>query len=207
MRPLSVFIADDQALVRAGVVAILKELGGFECIGTAEDGQRCLLACAKCPPDILLLDLNMPGSDGLHVAQAVHAAHPEVRIVILTSHTDAALARRALELGASGFVSKDFVLDELALALHSVAQGRAYLSPDVALATVREPPAGANKLTPRQGEVLRGIARGRSNKEIARDLGVSVKTVEYHRAELIQRLNLHDIASLTRFAVANGMAD
>ncbi len=202
----TVLVADDQVLVRAGVAALLADMDGFTCIGTVEDGPRCLQACAAQAPDILLLDLQMPGPDGMDVAQAVRQAHPLVRIVILTSHADAQRARRALALGAAGFVSKDFVLDELALALRSVAAGRSYLSPDVALAAVQTDGALA-ALTPRQQDVLRGIAHGRPNKQIARDLGVSVKTVEYHRGELIQRLDLHDVASLTRYAVAHGLAD
>ena len=201
-----VLVADDQVLVRAGVAALLAQMDGFVCAGTVEDGDACLAACARAAPDIVLLDLHMPGSDGLQVAQALREHHPGVRIVILTSRAEAALARRALALGAVGFVSKDFVLDELALALRTVAAGRVYLSPDVALAAVQAPGA-APGLTPRQKDVLRGIARGAPNKLIARELGVSVKTVEYHRAELIQRLDLHDVASLTRFAVANGLAD
>ena len=199
-------MADDQVLVRAGVQALIDAMAGFRCIGAVEDGRRCLEACAHRAPDILLLDVQMPGPDGLQVAQQVRARHPQVRIVFLTSRVDAALARRALAEGAAGYVSKDFVLDELGLALRTVAGGRQYLSPEVALAAVNTPapPAG---LTPRQCDVLRGIARGRSNKEIARDLGVSVKTVEYHRAELIQRLDLHDVASLTRYALAHGLAE
>lgn len=201
-----VLVADDQVLVRAGVAALLGQMEGFVCAGAVEDGARCLAACAAEAPDIVLLDLQMPGSDGLAVAEMLRARHPGVRIVILTSRAEAGLARRALALGAAGFVSKDFVLEELALALRTVVAGRVYLSPDVALAAVQAPGA-APGLTPRQKDVLRGIARGASNKLIARDLGVSVKTVEYHRAELIQRLDLHDVASLTRFAVANGLAD
>lgn len=201
-----VLVADDQVLVRAGVAALLAQLDGFACAGMVEDGAKCLAACAADAPDIVLLDLQMPGADGLTVARELRERHPDLRIVILTSRAEAGLARRALEIGVVGFVSKDFVLDELALALRTVVAGRTYLSPDVALATVQAP-AGPGPLTPRQRDVLRGIARGASNKLIARDLGVSVKTVEYHRAELIQRLDLHDVASLTRFAVANGLAD
>lgn len=206
MQAMRVIVADDQVLVRAGICAILEDLGGFECVDAVADGHQCLRACAQNPPDILLLDLNMPGADGMVVAQAIRQHHPAVRIVILTSSTDAELARRAINMGVCGFVSKDFVLDELALALRCVCEGRTYMSPDVALATLREA-APQPRLTPRQKDVLRGIAQGQSNKEIARGLAVSVKTVEYHRAELIQRLDLHDVASLTRFAVSHGMAD
>lgn len=206
MQAMRVIVADDQVLVRAGIVAILEDLGGFECIAAVEDGPRCLSACAATPPDVLLLDLNMPGANGLDVARTIRQTQPDIRIVILTSSTDADLAKRAIELGACGFVSKDFVLAELAMALHCVREGRVYLSPDIALSAVKEQ-GESEKLTPRQKDVLRCIARGQSNKEIARELVVSIKTVEYHRAELIQRLDLHDVASLTRFALANGLVD
>lgn len=203
----TVMVADDQVLVRAGVTALLAQLPGFECIAAVEDGERCLAACAGRAPDVLLLDLDMPGRDGLEVAALVRERHPQVRIVILTGRAEAPLARRALALGAAGFVSKDFVLDELATALRSVVAGRPWISPEVALASVGEAPPPPSPLTPRQRDVLRAIARGASNKLIARELGLSVKTVEYHRAELIGRLDLHDVASLTRYAVANGLVD
>lgn len=206
MQATRVIVADDQILVRAGIVAILEDLGGFECIAAVDDGPRCLKACAATPPDILLLDLNMPGANGLDVARVLRQTQPNIRIVILTSSTDAEIAKRAIDMGVSGFVSKDFVLAELAMALHCLREGRVYLSPDIALASVKEKDA-SDKLTPRQKDVLRCIAKGQSNKEIARDLAVSIKTVEYHRAELIQRLDLHDVASLTRFAVSHGLVD
>ncbi len=203
----TVMVADDQVLVRAGVTALLAQLPGFVCMAAVEDGERCLAACAERAPDVLLLDLDMPGRDGLEIAALVRERHPQVRIVILTGRAEAALAKRALALGAAGFVSKDFVLDELGMALRSVVAGRPWLSPEIAMAAMGGEPEPAPPLSPRQREVLRGIARGASNKVIARELGLSVKTVEYHRAELIGRLDLHDVASLTRYAVANGLVD
>jgi DNA-binding NarL/FixJ family response regulator len=206
MRAMSVIVADDQILVRAGIVSILDDLGGLECIASVDDGPKCIKACEQLRPDILLLDLNMPGSNGLEVAADIRQRCPEIRILILTSSTDADLARRALELGVQGFISKDFVLAELAMALHCVREGRVYVSPNVAMAAVKAPTTEATpRLTPRQTDVLRCIARGQSNKEIARELDVSIKTVEYHRGELIQRLDLHDVASLTRYAVSHGL--
>jgi DNA-binding NarL/FixJ family response regulator len=205
MPDLRVIVADDQLLVRAGIQHLLQEIGGFVCIATVPDGEQALRACADDTPDILLLDMHMPGPDGLSVTQQVLARHPGVHVVILSSDTSADLARRTLAAGARGYVSKDFVLDELAAALKAIASGRVYLSPDIALAamhTEREPEV---PLTPRQCDVLKGIAQGQSSKEIARVMGVSLKTVAYHRAELIQRLDLHDVASLTRFALRQGL--
>lgn len=201
----TVLVADDQVLVRAGVEALVAGLPGFACVGSASDGPGCLRRLLDAEPDILLLDLGMPGNDGLSVAREVRRRHPAVRIVILTARADAALAREALALGVAGYVSKDFVIDELALALRGALAGRPFVSPDVALAAPG--PAAGAALSPRQREVLRGIARGQSNKVLARELGLSVKTVEYHRAELIARLDLHDVASLTRYAVEHGLVD
>lgn len=205
MSDLRVIVADDQLLVRAGIQHLLQEVGGFVCTATVPDGEQALQACAADEPDILLLDMHMPGPDGLSVTREVLARHPRVQVVILSSDTSADLARRAMAAGARGHVSKDFVLDELATALKAIAAGRIYLSPDIALAamqTEREPEV---PLTPRQCDVLKGIAQGQSSKEIARVMGVSLKTVAYHRAELIQRLDLHDVASLTRFALRQGL--
>jgi len=200
-----VIVADDQLLVRAGIQHLLNEVDGFVCVAAVPNGEQALLACEAHVPDILLLDMHMPGPDGLSVTQQVLARHPAVNVVILSSDTSADLARRALAAGARGYVSKDFVLDEMASALKAIAAGRVYLSPDIALAamaTHHEPEA---RLTPRQCDVLKGIAQGQSSKEIARVMGVSLKTVAYHRAELIQRLDLHDVASLTRFAMRQGL--
>jgi DNA-binding NarL/FixJ family response regulator len=205
MPALRVIVADDQLLVRAGIQSLLAHIDGFVCLDAVPDGGQALSACAANPPDILLLDMHMPGPDGLTVTREVLDRHPAIHVVILSSDTSVDLAREALAAGARGYVSKDFVLDELAAALKAIAAGRVYLSPDIALAamqTHREPEV---LLTPRQCDVLKGIAQGQSSKEIARGMGVSPKTVAYHRAELIQRLDLHDVASLTRFALRQGL--
>lgn len=200
-----VIIADDQLLVRAGIASLLAEVHGFCCVAAVADGDAALAACAQHAPDILLLDMLMPGQDGLTVTAALTHRQPAVSVVILSSCTDADTARKALAAGARGYVSKDFVLDELALALRAVAAGRVYLSPEVSLGVMQAQAEPEVALTPKQMDVLRGIAMGRSNKEIARDMGISLKTVAYHRAELISRLDLHDVASLTRFAMRQGL--
>jgi DNA-binding NarL/FixJ family response regulator len=200
-----VIIADDQLLVRAGIAALLAEVHGFSCVAAVADGGAALAACAHHAPDILLLDMLMPGQDGLTVTAALNRLQPAINVLILSSCTDAGTARKALAAGAKGYVSKDFVLDELALALRAVAAGRVYLSPEVSLGVMQSQAEPESALTPKQTDVLRGIAMGRSNKEIARDMGISLKTVAYHRAELISRLDLHDVASLTRFAIRQGL--
>lgn len=203
---MRVIVADDQVLVRAGIVAILEEIGGFSCVASPENANNCLAACASTPSDVLLLDLNMPGTKGLELLQKIRQSQPHIRVVILTSQTDAQVARQAIQMGAVGFVSKDFVVAELAMALNCVRDGRIYISPDVALASIQNPEP-QTKLTSRQKDVLVCIAKGLANKEIARQLNISLKTVEYHRAEVIQRLDLHDVASLTRYALVHGLVD
>jgi DNA-binding NarL/FixJ family response regulator len=202
---LRVMVADDQLLVRAGIVSLLSQIDGVSPAGAVSDGQQALDACESAPPDVLLLDLQMPGPDGVAITRALHDRQPEVKVLILSASTEAQVARNALAAGARGYVSKDFVMDELAMALKAVTAGQIYLSPSVATAVMLPALADPVALTPRQQDVLRGIARGLTNKEIARDMGVSLKTVAYHRAELIQRLDLHDVASLTRYALAQGL--
>lgn len=209
MSPASkrVIVVDDQVLVRAGIQALLGSLPEFTCVAAVGDGHACLDACASAPPDLVLVDLYMPGMDGLSLTQLLQQRHPEVKVLILSCSTDVKLVRDVMALGVRGYVSKDFVLDELLLALRTVAAGRVYISPEVSVALVQQPPEPTAGLTPKQCDVLRGIACGRSSKEIARDLGVSLKTVAYHRAELMARLDLHDVASLTRYAMEAGLLE
>lgn len=210
-----VLVIDDHLLVREGARAVVGALPGFQCVGVAADAASGLQACHDLQPDVVLLDLALPGPaaegvasahrlPGLDLALAVQREWPRMRVLVVSERTDADTVRAALRAGVSGYVVKNVALDALAQALHSVCDGRRWLCPEVAtvLADAERP---APRLTPRQRDVLALLAAGRSNKEIARQLGVSVKTVEYHRAELIARLDLHDVASLTRYAVAQGL--
>lgn len=202
MPSLRILIVDDHLLARAGVQALLAGNADFTCVGACADGPTCMDACDTLRPDIVLLDHHLGGVEAWSTLDALVRRHPGIKVVMLTAQRDPALARRTLRAGASGFVCKDFVLDELAYALRSVAAGRPYVSASVALDDGAPAPA---PLSPRQTEILCAIARGLTSKEIARDLGISLKTVAFHRAELIQRLDLHDVASLTRYAVAQGL--
>lgn len=200
-----VIVVDDQVLVRAGIQALLGTLPEFECTAAVSDGEAALAACDAHPPDVILVDMLMPGMDGLSLATALRQRYPEVKVLILSSSTEARLVREVMALGVRGYVSKDFVLDELVLALRTVTAGRIYISPEVSVALMHQPPEPDRGLTPKQCDVLRGIAQGQSNKEIAREMGISLKTVAYHRAELMARLDLHDVASLTRYAMESGV--
>lgn len=218
-------IVDDQLLVRAGVAALLEAMPDWQCVGTAATPEGALQACAEQRPDLVLLDLHLPGAttaraatgqpagslrapqelEGIALARVLLGLQPRLRILVLSGRTQPEVVRAALRAGACGFIGKDFVHAELQQALRSVGAGHRWLSPALA-AALREQERTTPALTARQRDVLGLLARGQSNKQIARSLGVSVKTVEYHRGELIARLDLHDVASLTRFALEQGLA-
>lgn len=200
-----VIVVDDQVLVRAGIQSLLGGLPEFVCTAAVSDGHAALAACEAHPPDIILVDMLMPGMDGLSLATALRQRHPDIKVLILSSSTESALVRQVMALGVRGYVSKDFVLDELVLAMRTVSAGRIYISPEVSVALMQQPAEPDVGLTPKQCEVLRGIAQGHPNKQIARDMGISLKTVAYHRAEIMARLELHDVASLTRYALERGV--
>lgn len=207
-----VLVADDHLLVRAGVRGLLGGSTRYRLLGEATDVSGCLAKVAELRPDVLLLDIVLPDMSGIDAVALVRAIDPSVRIVFLSSSDSPQAVTRALQTGADGFLSKDFVLSEMELALDAVLAGQRYLSPRISSVLVDSmnaagsgdaPPPG---LTGRQLEVLRAIASGLSNKEIARELAISPKTVEFHRGQLMQRLGLHDVASLTRYAVRAGLA-
>jgi DNA-binding NarL/FixJ family response regulator len=211
-----VLVIDDHVLVRVGVSRLIDDLPGYACVGTAADAGTGLQACRSLRPDLLLLDLHLPPAasqptpsppgalQGLEVARVLAAEPDGPRVLVLSARTDIDTVRAALRAGAAGFIGKDFAFEHLEQAFQTVLSGHRWLSPGLA-AALQADDKPAVRLTPRQRDVLSHIARGHSNKEIARSLAVSVKTVEYHRAELIARLDLHDVASLTRFAIEQGL--
>ena len=206
-----VLIADDHVLVRAGVSSLLERSARYRLAGEAGDVAQCLAMVATLRPPLLLLDIQLPDMSGIDAVARIRAVSPSIRIVFLSSQDSREAVMGALQTGADGFLSKDFVLSELELALDAVSAGTRYLSPRISSVVVEamnapQPAAtAASPLTGRQRDVLTGIARGLSNKEIARELSISPKTVEFHRGQLMQRLDLHDVASLTRWAVQSGL--
>jgi DNA-binding NarL/FixJ family response regulator len=213
---MRVLLAYDHHLVRAGIRALLESLPDVEIVAEAGDGQESLAALHRTKPDVALLDISMPGLNGLELAVRASREVPETRIVILSVHGDASHVAQALRAGAKGYLVKDAAADELPVLLRSVMRGETYLSPGLSRHVVDgflgrsatspdEKPDIASLLTPRQRETLQLVAEGRSTKEIAQKLDLSVKTVETHRAQLMERLDIHDVAGLVRFAVRAGI--
>ncbi len=211
MIPTRVVLADDHALVRAGIRALLERIEQVEVVAEVGDGRQALKLIERLTPDVVLLDLTMPGISGFEVLREASEKFPDVHIIVLTVHQGAEYASHALRSGAAGYLPKSAASSELELAIERVMTGKKYLSPTIEQRAVFEfsetqpGQASISELTPRQQEVLTLIAEGRSTKEIARALSISVKTVETHRAQLMDRLNIHDIAGLVRYAIKTGL--
>jgi len=214
MKTVRVLLADDHALVRAGIRSLLEKLPGVEVVAEAADAREALALMERHSPDVALMDLMMPGMNGLEGTVRAAAEQPRVRVLILSMHRDEEHVLGALRAGAAGYLVKDAVPGELELALRAVARGERYLSPAVADHVVAatapgaaRPPGPLERLTPRLREILQLVAEGRSTKEIARLLGTSPKTVENQRAQLMRRLGVDDVAGLVRLAVQLGVID
>jgi len=219
MTPIRVVLVDDHALVRAGIRALLENIEGVAVVAEAGDGRAALWAVAEHQPHVVLMDIAMAGLNGLEATARIVREHPAVRVVILSMHANEEYVLRALQAGAIGYLLKDADTAELELAVRAAARGEAYLSPGVSRHLIadyvrrvgRDPQLveslshGLSLLTPRQREVLQLIAEGRTTREIARLLNISVKTVETHRAQLMERLDIHDVAGLVRYAIRAGL--
>ncbi len=213
MAPISVVLTDDHSLIRAGVRGLLERMDNVEVVGEAADGRSGLERVGTLRPDILMTDIGMPVLDGLALTALVVRDFPATRVIILSMHTAREYADRALRAGAVGYLTKDSTTDELELAIRAVSRGGAFLSPAVSMqlianysrTTASEPHSDA--LSPRQHEVLKLIAEGLPTKLIARRLVISIKTAETHRTKLMERLGIHEIAGLVRYAIRNGLVD
>lgn len=214
MTPLRVILADDHALVRAGIRSLLERLPGVEIVAEADNGEAALAAVAQHHPDVLFTDIAMPGLSGLDAAARVAAEHPGVKVIILSMYANEEYVLRALRAGAAGYVLKDAPTAQLELALSAVRRGEIYLCPPISRTVIegylsRVSTGGAqvptDPLTARQQQVLKLIAEGRSTKEIAFELEISVKTVETHRAQIMKRLGIQDVAGLVRRAMRLGL--
>lgn len=207
-----ILLADDHALVRQGFRALLAAIADFEVVGEAANGREALRFIRALAPDIALMDISMPELNGLDATAHALREQPQLKVIIVSMHATEAHVIEALRAGAAGYLLKDADAGELERAIRAVARGERYLAPAVSHHVIErfmraEPAPAADALSPRQREVLQLIAEGRSTREIAARLHLSVKTVETHRAQLMQRLDIYDVAGLTRYALRIGLID
>lgn len=211
MNPIRVILVDDHALVRAGIRALLDTIGGVHVIAEAGNGQEAVRLIGQHLPDLVFLDITMPGMSGFKVLEEVTLRFPQVRVIILTMHEAREYAIQALRAGAAGFITKSAAANELKQGIETVMRGKTYISretqPEAPQLTAAEARGEMllQKLTPRQREILVLIAEGKTTKQIAGSLNISVKTVESHRAQLMERLEIRDVAGLVRFAIKTGL--
>ncbi len=211
---MRIVMADDHQLVRAGLRSLLESFGDVSVLAECGDGHEALALTDRHQPDVLLLDISLPGLNGLEVAARVPKASPHTRVLVLSMHAGAEYVAQALRAGVAGYLIKDSAVDELRVALDSIRAGRPYLSPAISqtvlhgfLRTGEGPPEAAQLevLTPRQREILQLVAEGHGTRDIATRLGLSVKTVESHRSQIMDRLDIHDVPGLVRFAIRVGL--
>jgi DNA-binding NarL/FixJ family response regulator len=212
VRLIRLILVDDHTLVREGIRSLLESLEGIEIVGDAGDGKEALGLMAKLKPDLALLDISMPGLNGLEATMRATKEHPRTRVIMLSMHADEEFIQRAFQAGALGYLLKTAGLQELELAVRAVARGEAWISPAVSNKVIaifggarKRPESSPGPLTSRQREILQLIAEGFSSKEIAERLDLSVKTVETHRTRLMDRLGIHGLAGLVRYAIRLGI--
>jgi len=214
-RPHRLVIVDDHAIMRDGLAALLGNEIDFDIVGTADDGKSAIDVVDSVQPDVVLIDMSMPRTDGAQAIRVIKRKRPEIRVLVLTYHKDDAHIHVALEAGADGFILKDDGRDELLTALRVVASGRSYLSPAICdrvmsgylrgFAPVAGPSVRSwDALTPREQQVLKLVAEGYKTREIATYLSLSEKTVEKHRRNMMNKLDLHGVSAVTTYAIENG---
>jgi DNA-binding NarL/FixJ family response regulator len=208
---VKVLLAEDHALVRAGIRALLDGLPDVSVVAEAGDGREAIRLARELSPDVVLMDISMPLMNGLEAAERISKELPEVRVIIVSMHANEEYVWHALRTGVAGYMLKGANASELEDALAAVARGETYLSPSVSKSVgdyidhVGTEPTELGRLTPRQREVLQLIAEGHTNREIAALLEISIKTVESHRTQLMDTLDIHEVAGLVRFAVRVGL--
>jgi DNA-binding NarL/FixJ family response regulator len=209
-----IVLADDHTILREGLRSLLSADPNFDIVGEADDGRKAVRWVEKLGPDLLLMDLSMPRMSGMDAISEIKKRYPETKIIALTVHKTEEYLLTTLQAGVDGYVLKDATHDELVLAIHNVMAGKRYLSPGISEKVIEGYLEGKEdslsvsswqKLSQREREVLKLIAEGYKNKEIAEDLCISLKTVEKHRANLMKKLDLHNAAGLTVYAVERGI--
>jgi DNA-binding NarL/FixJ family response regulator len=213
-KPIRVLVADDHMIVRTGIRHVLESEPGFEVVGEAASGSEAVSLAGQLHPDVVVLDISMPDESGLEVAARLRSSAGAPRVLVLSMHSNTEYVLESVRAGAHGYLLKDTAATELRNAIRTVCRGDSYFSPPVASrlsAAVRGEheahPSGLDQLTGREREVLLGIIRGRTNKEIAAELGISHRTVETHRESLMRKLQIRTVAELTRFALGAGIME
>jgi len=214
MGKIRVLIVDDHAILREGLRALLSYYDDIEIVGEAQDGNEAIAKVGELSPDVVLMDIAMPGMNGLEATRHIQTQYPQTRVLVLTQHEDRQYVVPLLQAGASGFMTKRALGAELINALRVVARGETYLQPSAASALVEEirHPNGDGEtspesITPRELEILRHIVDGETNSKIADALSISIKTVEWHRANLMSKLDAHTAADLVRYAMEHGLTE
>ncbi len=210
---VKIIVADDHKIVRDGLISMLDKEPDFRVVAEAEDGRQAVRLCEKHLPDVVVMDIVMPDLNGIEATQQIVSSCPNSKVIALSMHTDRRFVTRMLKSGASGYLLKDSAFNELASAIRTVVSGQIYLNPKVAGVVVDEylhnrnqdEPSGLPSLTAREREVLQLLAEGRSTKEVASHIHVSVKTVETHRQNIMKKLNIFNLADLVKYAIREGI--
>ena len=211
---IRVLIADDHKIMLAGLRSLLEKQDDFEVVAEASNGRKAVQLAREKEPDVVVMDVSMPDLNGIEATTQISESLPATRVIALSMHSDKRFVTGMLRAGAAGYLLKDCASQELATAIHRVAEGKKYLSPEITGVVIDDflqgPPAGeatagASPLSAREREVLQLIAEGWSTKQIAAHLYVSIKTIETHRRQLMKKLDLHNIAELTKYAIREGL--
>ena len=213
MRNLRILIADDHGLLRRGVRTILQARRGWKIVGEAANGREALEKTLKLKPDVAVLDISMPELDGLEVTRQIRKSLPDVKVLVLTMHESVQMIRKALDAGATGYLLKSDLINHLPKAVKAVAENKCFLTPKISEIILQgfinagnnpnEVKPADPRITPREMEIIRLLAEGKSNKELATQLGISVRTVEAHRGKIMLKLGLHSLAELIHYAMRN----
>ena len=216
MKKIGVLLVDDHTVVRQGLRALLASEEDMEVIGEAENGRQAVMAARKTPPDVVVMDVAMPLLNGLEATRQILKLAPTSKVLVLTSYGDDECVEQLMQAGASGYLIKQTAANDLLKAIREVQRGNAFFSPAIAKRlrdqcreafTSGRATKKPTELTSREAEVLQLIAEGFSNKQIAGELSISIKTVEKHRQQVMNKLNIHDVAGLTRYAISKGMVE
>jgi DNA-binding NarL/FixJ family response regulator len=213
VKKLRILVADDHGLVRCGAAAVLQTQRGWRVVGEAANGLEAVQKAIELKPDVAILDISMPGLDGIEAARQIHRAVPETKILVVTMHDSDHIVRRALDAGALGYLLKSDFTDSLTKAVKAVADGKRFLTPKVSEIVLdgflktssqhQQWDRPDTRTTPREIEIIRLLAGGKANKEIATLLGITVRTVETHRAKIMLKLGIHSLADLIHYALRN----